>query len=65
MVKPRQVEPQGPPLSAKGPFVKFDPVVSKISGDNNKKPLDNYIIDFKLEPEQLHKIKTLCYCFDL
>ena len=25
--------------------MKFDPVVSKISGDNHKKPLDNYIID--------------------
>ena len=46
MVKPRQVEPQGPPLSAKGPFVKFDPADSKLFGNNHKKPLDNYIIDF-------------------
>ena len=45
MVKPRQVEPQGPLLSTKGPFVKFDPVDSTISGNNHKKPLDNYIID--------------------
>ena len=44
MVKPRQVEPQGPPLSAKGPFVKFDPVDSTIRGNNHKKPLD--IINF-------------------
>ena len=29
--------------------MKFDPVVSKISGDNHKKPLDNYIIDDVLD----------------
>ena len=45
MVKPRQVEPQVPPLSAKGPFVKFDPVDSTIRGNNHKKPLDNFIIE--------------------
>ena len=32
MVKPCQVEPQGPPLSAKGPFVRFDPVDLTIRG---------------------------------
>ena len=49
MVKPRQLEPQGPPLSAKEQFVKFDPVDSTIRGNNHKKPLDNYIIDEKCE----------------
>ena len=24
-MEPRHVQPQGPPLSAKGPFVRFDP----------------------------------------
>ena len=39
-----EVEPQGPPLSAKGPFVKFDPADFKPSGNKHKKPLDNYYI---------------------
>ena len=41
----RQVEPEGPPLSAKGTFVKFDPVDLTLSGNNHKKPLDNFIIE--------------------
>ena len=60
MVKPCQVEPLGPPLSAKGPFVKFDPADSKLSGNNHKKPLDNYYIDlsyFSPQTSSIIKIK--------
>ena len=60
-MKPRQVEPQGPPLSAKGPFVKFDPADSKLSGNNHKKPLDNYYRYVKttgeFKPNNLPKIQ--------
>ena len=34
--EPRQVEAQGPPLSAKVQFATFDPAVSKISGNNHR-----------------------------
>ena len=41
-MEPRRIEPQGPPLSTKAPFVEFDLADSKLSGNNRKKPLDNF-----------------------
>ena len=61
MVKPRLVEPQGPPLSAKGPFVKFDPVDSMICGNNHKKPHDNYIIDDVLDLRTYMQVFVLSF----
>ena len=39
--------------------MKFDPVVSKISGDNHKKPLDNYIIDYGHFHHVIDKTKNI------
>ena len=48
MVKPRQVEPQGPLLSTKGPFVQFDPVDSTIRGNKAKTDYRNIILEINI-----------------